>query len=100
MRHSMRTMGGSLSSCERTRMMGVPRRSASLLLITALLLVACAAPSPQASPATAPGRTEVRIVTGKPLSMARQNEPSALAGKFGGARSGLEEYARLFGASL
>jgi peptide/nickel transport system substrate-binding protein len=32
--------------------------------------------------------------------MARQNEPGALASKFGGSRSGLEEYARLFGASL
>jgi peptide/nickel transport system substrate-binding protein len=74
----------------------------SIAAVAAVLLVACAAqPSAPRTVREPPARTQTQVVvTGKPLHMARQNEPPALASKFGGPRSGLSDYALIFGAPL
>src|SRR2546423_1398797 len=78
------------------------RRQAWRLLIALVVLMGCApqsAGSPSAAREQNPAQTSLSVQA-KPLLIGMSDEPAALAGKFGGGRSGLAQYAELFGAQL
>src|SRR3954452_5654637 len=70
---------------------------ASWAMVALIVLGACTAPSPASTPT---GRSTADANQTRPLHIAHTTEPPAVAGKFGGGRSGLLEYDQLFAAQL